>query len=136
MPDQVIKVTNGSSLVVRTGAILGVGPQGPIGPSGPKGDIGIQGSILYFTPAPPVQTGQLRTGDSWCDPNSGVISVYNAGTGNWTAGTTSIKGMQGIQGNQGIQGIVGPAGPQGSASGGFPTFNSLLQPGDQHPGYP
>jgi hypothetical protein len=133
--DQVIRVTNGSSLIVRSGAILGVGPSGPIGPQGPIGPAGVQGTYLYFTPTPPTASylPPPRTGDGWVDPANGIISIYDLTTGNWTAGTTSIKGPQGVQGIQGATGPIGPAGPTGSAASGFNTFNDLLPPADRHP---
>lgn len=135
MPDQVIRVTNGSSLVVRSGAILGVGPSGPIGPQGPIGPVGVQGTYLYFTPTAPDSSyaPPPRTGDGWVDPATGIISTYNSNTGNWTAGTTSIKGPQGVQGIVGPQGQQGLVGPPGSATGGFANFDALLPPADRHP---
>ena len=134
MPDQVIRVTNGSSLVVRTGSILGVGPSGPIGPQGPPGPNGPQGTLIFTGPTPPgsSNTPAPRTGDLWVDPATGILSTYSTATGNWTAGTTSIKGPQGIQG------ILGPTGPQGiqglpgTAANGFNTFNDLLPPAKRH----
>jgi hypothetical protein len=134
MPDQVVRVTNGSSLVVRTGSILGVGPSGPIGPQGSPGPQGVQGTILFTSPTPPPSnySPAPRTGDLWVDPATGLLSVYNSTTGNWVAGTTSIKGPQGIQG------ILGPTGPQGiqgipgTAANGFNTFNDLLPPAKRH----
>ena len=93
MPDQVVRVTNGSSLVVRTGSILGVGPSGPIGPQGPPGPTGIQGTIWFTGPTAPTSASNPapRTGDLWIDPASGNISTYSSATGNWTAGNTNIK---------------------------------------------
>lgn len=134
MPDQVIRVTNGASLVVRSGAILGVGPMGPVGPAGPVGPQGIQGTYLYTTPAAPTSASSPapRTGDLWVNPANGILSVYDATAGTWTAGTTSILGPVGPTGPQGIQGATGATGPTGSASGGFATFNALLLPADQH----
>ena len=129
MPDQVVRVTNGSSLVVRTGTILGIGPSGPIGPAGPQGDKGPKGTVLYTTPIPPVTASD---GDLWVDPNNGVLSTFSATTGVWTVGTTSIKGPTGSQG------IIGPAGPQGTqgipgnAANGFATFNDILIPAMRH----
>ena len=137
MPDQVIRVTNGSSLVVRSGAILGVGPSGPIGPQGPVGPQGSQGSYIYFTPTAPDQSYSPppRTMDVWVDPATGNISHYDANSGNWTVDQPpiSIKGPQGVQGIVGPQGQQGLVGPPGSASGGFVDFDSLLAPPDRHP---
>src|SRR5215831_16919166 len=127
MADQVIRITNGASLVVRTGAILGVGPQGPIGPQGPVGAQGIQGTIMFTTPTAP--TSGMRDGDLWVNPSTGILSVYNATSGNWVAGSTSIKGPQGIQGP------VGPTGPSGAAAAGFATYDLLL-PSANRPAIP
>jgi hypothetical protein len=43
MSSQVLRVTSGEVIQVRTGVIQGIGPQGPIGPPGPLGDTGEQG---------------------------------------------------------------------------------------------
>jgi hypothetical protein len=40
---QVIRLTTGDTIQVRTGVIQGIGPQGPTGPTGPKGDTGAVG---------------------------------------------------------------------------------------------
>jgi hypothetical protein len=139
MPDQVIRVTNGSSLVVRSGAILGVGPSGPIGPKGDKGDTGVPGTYLYTTATPPTASsypnppGKPRNGDLWLDPATGHIWQYSTSTLTWTDQVTSIKGPQGVQGVVGPTGPVGPIGPAGSAAGGFNTFNDILLVGDRHP---
>lgn len=45
MTSQVVPLSNGDTLVVRTGIIQGIGPQGPSGPTGPQGDVGATGSI-------------------------------------------------------------------------------------------
>ena len=45
MGSQVVPLSNGDTLVVRTGVIQGIGPQGPSGPTGPQGDVGATGSI-------------------------------------------------------------------------------------------
>lgn len=44
---QVIRLTSGETIQIRTGVIQGIGPQGPIGPTGPagpQGEAGPQGS--------------------------------------------------------------------------------------------
>lgn len=145
MPDQVVRVTNGASLVVRSGVILGVGPAGPAGPVGPVGPEGPQGTILWTGPTPPSATSDPppRDGDWWVDPGSpagtgptvGQVSIYDEPTDTWTLTTTEIRGPIGLTGPRGPQGIQGPQGNPGSASSGFAHFNDLL-PAPGHPGYP
>jgi hypothetical protein len=107
---QVIRVTNGSSLVVRTGAILGIGPQGPIGPQGETGPQGVPGTYIWTGSAPPLaasvppprdQDWWINPGTSATDPNIGQISIYHAASNSWTVTNTSIRGP------------VGPTGPTG-----------------------
>lgn len=43
MSSQVVRLTTGDVIQVRTGVIQGIGPQGPVGPTGPKGDTGAVG---------------------------------------------------------------------------------------------
>ena len=43
MSSQVIRVSTGETIQVRTGVIQGIGPQGPRGATGPRGDTGPQG---------------------------------------------------------------------------------------------
>lgn len=43
MSSQVLKISSGEVIQVRTGVIQGIGPQGPIGPSGGQGEAGPQG---------------------------------------------------------------------------------------------
>lgn len=42
---QIIKVSSGETIQVRTGVLQGIGPQGPTGPTGPQGLQGEQGPI-------------------------------------------------------------------------------------------
>lgn len=44
MSSQVIRVSSGETIQVRTGVIQGIGPQGPVGPTGPQGETGPQGA--------------------------------------------------------------------------------------------
>lgn len=43
MSSQVLKISSGETIQVRTGVIQGIGPEGPIGPVGPQGETGLQG---------------------------------------------------------------------------------------------
>ena len=43
MSSQVIRLTTGDTIQVRTGVIQGIGPQGPTGPTGPQGNTGAVG---------------------------------------------------------------------------------------------
>lgn len=43
MSSQVIRVSSGETIQVRTGVIQGIGPQGPVGPTGPQGTTGPAG---------------------------------------------------------------------------------------------
>lgn len=40
---QVVKVSSGETIQIRTGVLQGIGAQGPVGPTGPQGQIGEQG---------------------------------------------------------------------------------------------
>lgn len=135
MPDQVIRVVNGASLIVRTGAILGVGPSGPIGPQGETGPQGVRGTVWIISSTTPTQEPDgedLKDGDLWPD-STGKVWMFNEGTGLWENQNYSIRGPTGPAGPIGPQGVVGPAGPTGSASSGFNTFNDLLPTANKHP---
>lgn len=43
MSSQVLRISSGEVIQIRTGVIQGIGPQGPIGPSGGQGEAGPQG---------------------------------------------------------------------------------------------
>lgn len=43
MSSQVVRISSGEIIQVRTGVIQGIGPQGPVGPTGPRGESGPQG---------------------------------------------------------------------------------------------
>lgn len=43
MSSQVVRLTTGDVIQVRTGVIQGIGPQGPVGPTGPQGSTGPDG---------------------------------------------------------------------------------------------
>ena len=43
MSSQVVRISSGEVIQVRTGVIQGIGPQGPVGPTGPRGETGPQG---------------------------------------------------------------------------------------------
>lgn len=128
MPDQVIRVSNGASLVVRSGAVLGVGPQGPTGPKGETGDQGIQGTFWLQGTAQP--TSGMREGDLWVRPSDGVVFRYDGSA--WVNQNYNLRGPTGPQGVVGPAGPVGPQGPTGSASSGFVSYNDLLQAGQKH----
>lgn len=40
MSDNVVRLSSGSTIVVRTGVLSGIGPSGPVGPAGPEGPQG------------------------------------------------------------------------------------------------
>ena len=71
---QVIRLSSGDTIQVRTGTIQGIGPQGPAGPSGPAGPAGPQGesgergsvgqveeSLLYAYAIPTYQSLVIST---------------------------------------------------------------------------
>ena len=43
MSENIVRLTSGSIITVRTGTLAGIGPVGPTGPAGPKGDRGERG---------------------------------------------------------------------------------------------
>lgn len=43
MSDNIVRLVSGSSVIVRTGTLSGIGPVGPVGPPGPRGNTGEQG---------------------------------------------------------------------------------------------
>jgi hypothetical protein len=48
---QVVKVSSGETIQIRTGVLQGIGAQGPVGPTGPQGQIGEQGPQGEVGPA-------------------------------------------------------------------------------------
>jgi hypothetical protein len=90
----VVRLTNGTRIQVRTGVLAGVGPEGPLGPVGPAGPDGPAGP-----PGPPGPIGQIlqvqsqarvsgpTAASSGGDTNIAFASVTHDDPGNATSST-------------------------------------------------
>lgn len=70
MSSQVVRLTTGDVIQVRTGVIQGIGPQGPTGPTGPIGITGPDGAQGVPGPA-----GSILNYSTWVNSNSVALAA-------------------------------------------------------------
>lgn len=85
---QVIRLTSGETIQIRTGVIQGIGPQGPIGPTGPAGAIGETGPQ-----GPPGPMGAIEEFSSEYNLNTQSVGSGTPTLVQWTVVRDDISAM-------------------------------------------
>ena len=94
MSDNIVRLVSGSTVVVRTGTLQGIGPVGPVGPAGPKGEQGEQGPQGVQGPVGSVQDKISHfTGSAFTVPPSTEVYAVLGTTilDEWSISNTSSK---------------------------------------------